>query len=292
MPLALPSLAKINLFLHVPAKRPDGFHEVRTLMLPIGLADELTFDLLDEPRIDLTCSEPSLPTDKRNLVFRAATLLQSRHATTRGARIHLKKNAPIGAGLGAGSSNGSVTLTGLNRLWNLNLADSVLETLAGEFGSDTAFFVRCQPALSEGRGEILTPVDFPHRLPIFLMNFGFGSATAWAYKNYRVQPDPHPLSSQEYVRQAIAVWERSDPSAVAGVLRNDLERPVFEKFPVLHLGREFLLAQPQVLGAMMCGSGSTLMAILRSAGQGPALETAVRREFGPKIWTWLGSTQN
>src|SRR5437870_3681149 len=122
-----PSHAKINLFLEILGKREDGFHAVRTLMLPISLSDTLTIEEIATPRIEIQCSDPTLPTDGTNLIRRAAELLQKRHAPTRGARIRVEKRIPIGAGLGGGSSNGSTTLRALNQLWKLNLPDEALE---------------------------------------------------------------------------------------------------------------------------------------------------------------------
>jgi 4-diphosphocytidyl-2-C-methyl-D-erythritol kinase len=290
--MRLPSFAKINLFLRVLGKRPDGFHEVSTFILPLELADEMTFEPRSDGRIEVTCSHPSLPTDRRNLVRRAADLLKERHAPKQGAHIHLEKRVPIGAGLGGGSSNGSTALVGLNRLWNLNLPAETLEALAAEFGSDTAIFVRCRPALCEGRGEKLTLLDFPVRLPVFLLNFGFGSATAWAYRHLRpgaAQKDP--FDPQALVRQAVAHADSAaDGRVLQEVLQNDLEKPVFGKFPILRMAREFLLQQPQVMGAMMCGSGSTMMAVTRTLEDAARLQEPVRRRFGPAVWTWNGWT--
>ncbi len=291
MSLTLPSHAKINLFLRVLGRRPDGYHEVETAMLPIGLADTMEFEELQTPRIELTCDDPSLPTDQRNLVRRAAELLQQRHAPARGARITLHKKIPIGAGLGGGSSNGVTALVGLNRLWSLGLPDDNLEHLAAEFGSDTAFFVRCRPAMSRGRGERLEPLPFPHTLHLLLLNFGFGSATAWAYKNFEFG------MKKEEAREIHSTPRGSETSHSPFsfpdsqfFLQNDLERPVFQKFPILSLAKDFLAAQPEVLGAMMCGSGSTMMAVLPSEAKGRDLEKAAREKFGPSLWTWVGKS--
>jgi len=290
MSLALSSPAKINFFLQVLDKRPDGFHAVRTLMLPIGLADTLTFEPLASDTLKITCSDSTLSTDSSNLVWKAADLLRRTHAPGKGAHIHIEKKIPMGAGLGGGSSNGSTTLVGLNRLWKLNLADEILEKLSAEFGSDTAFFVRNKPALSEGRGEILTHLPFPHSFAIVLLNFGFGSATGWAYKNLerRTQNAEQDSSS---ILEALA---RCDSVIChlqsAFALQNDLEPPVFKKFPILGIAKEFLIAQKGVLGAMMCGSGSTIMAVVESEKAGKALQKEIAKKFGADIWTWSGST--
>lgn len=291
--LRLSSNAKINLFLEILGRRADGFHTLRTLMLPIALGDTLTFKAMDAPRIELECSDPSLPTDGTNLVRRAAELLQKNHAPSRGARIRIEKRIPIGAGLGGGSSNGSTALRGLNELWQLGLGAPALEKLAAEFGSDTAFFIRNQAALCEGRGEIITPVPFPSPLTIFLMNPGFGSATAWAYKNLNLSAN-HASPVHETITSFLQALQTS-PSQISNFkfqipLVNDLEVPVFRKFPVLSLAKKFLASQPGVTGAMMCGSGSTMMALLGDGADAGPLCEAVTKQFGSSIWIWTGKT--
>jgi len=279
--LTLESTAKINVFLRILGKRPDGFHAVRTWMLPISLGDTMGFEKRDDTKIDIRCSDPTLPTDQSNLVCKAAELLQSRHNVKMGCRITLEKRIPIGAGLGGGSSNGSTTLVGLNRLWNLGLSDEALEKLSAEFGSDTAFFIRNRSALSEGRGEILTYIPYSKAAPIFLMNFGFGSATSWAYKHLNAGPVDERQAAEEF---------KVVDSNLNTRLKNDLEKPVFQKFPVLRLAKDFLIAQSQVEGAMMCGSGSTMMAVLKEGSSGDDLRKAVHDYFGKSVWTWSGTT--
>ncbi len=289
MSLTLSSHAKINFFLQVLGKRPDGFHAVRTLMLPIGLTDTLTFQSSSSKDLVLTCSDPTLKTDSSNLVWKAADLLRRKYAPKKGVRIHIEKNIPLGAGLGGGSSNGSTTLVGLNRFWDLELDEGTLENLAAEFGSDTAFFVRNQPALSEGRGEILTPIHFTVSFEVVLLNFGFGSATGWAYKHLQISNQ----KSKTGMERIFEGLEESSPSSILEspwALQNDLETPVFNKFPILRIAKEFLLQQKGVLGAMMCGSGSTMMAVVKSEGDGKHLKQRIKDHFGPGIWIWSGTT--
>lgn len=288
--MILTSHAKINIFLKILEKRSDGFHSVQTLMLPISLRDDLTFEKLDQPEIHLESSDATLPTDKSNLIRRAAELLQSRHAPQCGARIKLHKRIPIGAGLGGGSSNGSTTLVGLNQLWNLQLTPKTLETLSAEFGSDTAFFVQNKPALSEGRGEILSPVPFPHQLPILLMNFGFGSATGWAYKNLKLGTKNEKLNTVSPLENFQFPSHSPFSNLNSQFLKNDLEIPVFKKFPILQIAKDFLSIQPEVAGSMMCGSGSTMMAVLQSPDHAASLESSIRKKFGASVWIWTGNT--
>lgn len=290
--MRISSHAKVNLWLRILGKRADGFHEVDTLMLPIGLADTLDLEELPGGRLELACSDPALPTDSRNLARRAAELLQQRHAPARGARIALGKRIPLGAGLGGGSANAATVLVGLNRLWELALPEAVLEKLAAEIGSDAAFFIRNRPALCTGRGERLSPVAFPRALPILLLNFGFGSATAWAYQHLGAGPvGSDAQAAPEAFEAARHGFLAGSPAPPLGdLLLNDLERPVFRKFPILAIAKEFLAGHSGVLGAMMSGSGSTLFAVLVSPSVAPELDHALRAKFGHGIWTWSGST--
>jgi 4-diphosphocytidyl-2-C-methyl-D-erythritol kinase len=143
--------AKVNWFLEVLHKRPDGYHEIETVMQAIDLFDEISVQ--DQPgRLELTCNI-NLGDPRDNLVFRAADLLRKTHAPARGASIDLKKVIPHGAGLGGGSSDAANALVALNQLWNLNLHNSVLRQLVSQVGSDCAFFVDGGTALCTGRGE-------------------------------------------------------------------------------------------------------------------------------------------
>jgi len=271
--LTLESNAKINLFLRIAGKRPDGYHELETIMVPIGLADTMAF--AEHDGIVMTCDDSALPVDSRNLVVRAANLLREKYGVKRGAKIDLKKRIPVGAGLGGGSSNATHALKGLNRLWSLGLEDEHLEKLAAELGSDTAFFVRNVPAFATGRGEKLRPLRVLEPIPLLLVNFGFGSSTAWAYRHYRAGGRVPPTPSLDGLTRASA----------AKLLFNDLEEPVFDKFPILPIALHLLRNQAGVLGAMMSGSGSTLFAILESEAAGPALQETIRTKFSPQVWT-------
>ncbi len=147
--------AKINWFLEIVRKRDDGFHEIDTVMQSINLFDEITVE--DAPALSLHCSIDLGPVE-HNLAFKAAALLQSTHAPSRGARITLSKHIPHGAGLGGGSSDAAATLVALNRLWDLRLEPGTLRELAARIGSDCAFFVEGGMARCTGRGEIVQPL--------------------------------------------------------------------------------------------------------------------------------------
>src|SRR4051812_19507910 len=145
--------AKLNLFLEILGKRPDGYHELESLMVTVGLHDSLEFDDDDSGRITLVCDDPNLPTDATNLVVRAAEALKADSGIGRGAKIRLQKTIPAQAGLAGGSSDAAATLVALDRLWNLKTPSERMERLAGTIGSDVAFFLKPPAAVCRGRGE-------------------------------------------------------------------------------------------------------------------------------------------
>ena len=153
-PFTLSAPAKINLCLLITARRPDGYHDLKTAFQMLDICDTLSFELSDQLSVE---SNIDLPV-QTNLVYLAAKLLQEFSATKQGATIHLDKFLPMGAGLGGGSSDAATTLLGLNRLWNLNISAEELMRLGRQLGADVPVFVFAQSAWGEGIGEVLTPL--------------------------------------------------------------------------------------------------------------------------------------
>src|SRR5260370_18608145 len=145
MNLEKPSPCKINLLLNILGKRVDGFHELETVIHPISLFDRMSFERVNQG-IKLTCSESSLPTDSRNLVYQAAGKFLQTTKINDGVRIHLEKKIPLAAGLGGGSGNAPTTLLGLNELFERPLSDEQLQSLAASLGSGIPFFLQSKPA--------------------------------------------------------------------------------------------------------------------------------------------------
>src|SRR5437867_9638010 len=174
--------AKINLSLKILGKRPDGFHEIETLIAPIALCDELNIE--KQPRgIDFSCDNTSLPGGDENLVVRAAKTFLEGTSINMGLSIHLKKKIPHGAGLGGGSSDAASTLLGLNELFQTNLPRQAQAKMAESIGSDVPFFIFQSAAWCKGRGELITPTKLGGRLSILLLKPEFGVHTDWAYKS-------------------------------------------------------------------------------------------------------------
>ncbi|MCE9609570.1 MAG: 4-(cytidine 5'-diphospho)-2-C-methyl-D-erythritol kinase [Chthoniobacter sp.] len=263
--------AKINLSLRVLGRRADGFHELESLMVPVSIADTLEITRRECGGIEFTCDDATLPTGGDNLVVRAARLFGEASGIEPHVRIALTKRIPHGAGLGGGSSDAATTLLALDQLFATRLSREALVTLAAQLGSDVPFFIYQSAAMIRGRGERVEPVAFPHALPLLLIKPPFGVPTPWAYSRWaasREIPDV-PYAAQRFP------W---------GELVNDLERPVFEKFIFLADLKTWLLAQPEVAGALMSGSGATVFVVLRAKDTAPALRQRVTQEFGENLW--------
>ena len=151
-PNRFPSPAKLNLFLYINGKLPNGYHELQTLFQFLDFGDWLTIDIRQDKQIHITPEIPGLPLEQ-NLIYRAATLLQGKTGCTLGATIHLDKILPMGGGIGGGSSNAATTLLALNYLWQTNLSIDELAEIGLKLGADVPIFVHGQAAFAEGVGE-------------------------------------------------------------------------------------------------------------------------------------------
>lgn len=252
--------AKLNLFLEVPRRRPDGYHEVESLMVAVDLFDELTFRGDESGTIALECDDPALPVDGRNLVVKAAEALRSAAGVRAGARISLKKAIPAQAGLAGGSSDAAATLKALDRLWNLDTPPGRLAELAAGIGSDVAFFLNGPAAVCRGRGELVEPVSLPSSLAFVLVAPPVGLVTADVYR--RLTPPESPRSI-DTVLDALAL---GSPEALGRSLFNRLQ-PVAEAIrPELVSARDALAGlSPHLCGSLMSGSGSAYFGLAQDA---------------------------
>ena len=250
--------AKVNLFLEVLGKRPDGYHEIATLMVGLRLFDTLVFRNESSPDLTLRCYDPRLSAGPDNLVLRAAKLLQERSGCNCGASIRLVKRIPMAAGLAGGSTDAAATLIGLNRLWQLGLSNADLAKLSAELGSDIPFFFDLPAAWCTGRGEIVTPVEMRTPLDFVLLCPAFGMPTAAVYKNVVVPPIP---VDGEPIRQILG---QGDVDSLGRLLHNRLQTAAETLDPRI---AEYvqMLADATPAGQLMSGSGSTLYALCRSA---------------------------
>jgi 4-diphosphocytidyl-2-C-methyl-D-erythritol kinase len=278
------SFCKVNLLLNILGKRPDGFHELETVMHPVHLHDELSFQRGGRA-VNLTCEDSALPVDGRNLIVRAATLYLAETAISDGVCIRLRKRIPIAAGLGGGSGNAATTLLALNELFGRPMPDADLGRLAATLGSDVPFFLQSQPALATGRGEIIAPLPpFPalRGAHFVLAHPGFGISTPWAYSQLARYPDA--LRGQPgKAQRLISLLQGADLRAAADGLYNSLEAPALPKYPLLQIFQEFF-RENGAAGALMSGSGSSVFALFASALVADRVLEAFRGKFGPAIW--------
>lgn len=263
--------AKVNLFLDVLGKRPDGYHEIATLMIAVSLYDTLVFEADPSGAIRLECDHPELSTGPDNLVCRAAELLKQRSGKKLGARIRLIKRIPLAAGLAGGSSDAAATLLGLNALWGLGWNKEQLVPLAAELGSDIAFFFSLPAAWCTGRGEVVTPLQLGTPLYLVLACPQVGLSTAAVYRGVQV-PD-QPLGGEE-IRQAAL---RGDVEEIGRRLHNRLQEPALKLCP--EVGELLaLLAQEKPAGQLMSGSGTTVFALCRDGRSALDLAVKLRRQ--------------
>ena len=279
------SPAKINLFLRIVGRRPDGYHDLETVMVALDFGDEITLQRRDTG-LTLECDHPDLPTDDSNLALRAAKALAQSCQVGKGVHILLRKRIPLASGLGGGSSNAATVLQGLNRFWGAEAPAATLAELADGMGSDINFFLGTGAAVCRGRGEQVEPVPCRLSAAVLLVNPGFGIPSKWAYQTWsqmgekaaKLTGPPPPVS---LLVRALA---ENDLAAVSRALFNDLEAPALRKFPVLAMLKQALIAQGAA-GAMMSGSGATVFGLFADA---PTAENAaghIREEFGPSMWT-------
>ncbi len=267
--------AKVNLSLRVLGKREDGFHDVDILMARLDLEDELAFH--NSRTTTLLCDSPGVPTDESNLVVKAIREFEKAYGRKAKQHITLTKRIPHGAGLGGGSADAAVTLLAVNEILGTGYDAEELAAMASALGSDVPFFLNSVVSRCTGRGEIVIPVPelAGWSRPIVLLKPTFGVATPTAYKAlqgaHRLRGIPYGMQKLDGIRFV-----------------NDLEKPVFAKFPVLGMMKAWLLSQPGVRVAMMCGSGSTLFALTDTPEQARAVAEKARVELEPTLFTYCG----
>ena len=283
------SPCKVNLLLNILGRRPDGFHELETVMHPVNVCDRLTFERAGAG-LQLSCNRPELPVDSNNLVHRAATAFLSEAQISDGIRIHLEKELPLAGGIGGGSGNAATTLLALNELFGGPLPASKLAELAAALGSDVPFFLQDRPALATGRGERIQPLEsFPalRGRAFLLIHPGFGIATPWAYRSLARFPgalNGKPGRAQKLIGALLS----GDIRAASLECYNSLEAPALEKYPILGLFQEFFRGNG-ALATLMSGSGSTTFAITENTGAAGTLLEQFRSRFGANAWTAIAA---
>lgn len=281
--LVVDTPAKLNLFLDVRGKRPDGYHELETLMVSIGLFDTLRFSPrargigLSMRSAGVTCADLSAGPD--NLILRAAALLAAEANCTQGVHIELEKRIPLQSGMGGGSSDAAATLVGLNRFWKLNLSRDVLHRMAARLGSDVNFFIDSHPlAVCRGRGEQVDPARLGVPLHFVLLRPRSGLSTAEVFRAWR------PESTAANLERLLASLRAGHPQSAGKLLHNALEAPALQQNSEVEEALHVLRRLP-CLGTAMTGSGSVCFGLCASHAQARAISGALRPRGEMRVWT-------
>jgi 4-diphosphocytidyl-2-C-methyl-D-erythritol kinase len=276
--LVLSAPAKVNLGLWVGRKRPDGFHDIVTIIAPVELADTVTIQRT-EAGIDVSCDSAAVPSGPQNLAWRAAAALLKEAQVNAGCRIRITKRVPVGGGLGGGSSDAAAVLAGLNQLFGLPLNPSRLRHIGAGLGSDVPAFLMHGPCIARGRGEKLRRIRLPH-LDLVLCFPGYPVPTAWAYSELdRLRTTgrglTRPVISPKILRAGL---RRNESDRVAAQLSNSFEHAVFRRHPALGHAKELLLRHG-ALAASLSGSGSTVYGLVRTKGWKDPMAALARSGF-------------
>lgn len=255
------SPAKVNFILKVTGERPDGYHEIESLVQMISLSDTITYTTNRSGKISFRCDNKSLPIDSANLAVKAAETLKSFAKGDDGVDISLQKAIPVGAGLGGGSSNAATTLIALNEMWDVGLTADQLNETGLKLGADVPFFLGSALAWVEGIGEKIKPLSPKKALPLLLFNPGFEISAALAYKE-----SEYDFAPVENKPDCVNDVESGEPERLARLFHNDLEPWALKKYPILEsLKSKIERASPSPLGVVMSGSGPTLIALYSTA---------------------------
>ena len=316
------SFAKINLGLLVKAKRPDGFHNIETIFVPIQLSDRITLKKIDKgiilkihcPKkrikqgllIDRYETKKSLeslvqvpvkqliPEGKTNLAYKAAKLFFTKTKIKKGAEILLEKNIPVGAGLGGGSSNAASVLQGLNCLYGQPLNKKELHNLALKIGMDVPFFLTSKACYATGRGDILKPIKIP-KLNIVLYFPGFPIITKWAYSKLKGQSSKFKAKKTKIKGEraltngalSLMILRKKlvdgDLSDLPRLIRNSFEDLVFAHYPDLARIKDFFLNHG-AYAASLSGSGSAIFGLVQTKNIS-TLKTALKRNKIKAVFT-------
>ena len=266
--------AKLNIRLKITGRRPDGYHNLVSIMAPVSLYDRIELQITSRKLITISCEGFSAPTDKENLAYRAAQAFFAHTGIERGLSIKLKKNIPVAAGLGGGSSDAACVLKALNQIWSSPLSARELAELALALGADVPFFLTEKPCIVRGIGEILDPIEKWPKLWYIIVTPPIKVSTAWVYGNLNWSPlestGELELTKDEY--QFIIANLKKKALVIGRILENDLERVTASHFPAIEDIKRALM-DSGANGVLMSGSGPSVFGIFESKDQARQAKT-------------------
>lgn len=269
--------AKLNLFLHITGRRPDGYHSLQTVFQLLDWGDRLHYTLREDGAVHRLTEVAGVP-EEQDLVVRAARLLQAHTGTTLGVDIEIDKVLPMGAGLGGGSSDAATTLLALNRLWKLELPRAELQALAVKLGADVPFFVFGKNAFAEGIGEALEQVELPARW-FLVVTPRVHVATAEIFSDKSLTRDSRPITITDFLaQQSSKGW----PDSFG---QNDMQAVVTKKYAGV---AKVVKALYDLTPSRMTGSGASVFAAFGSKQEAQAAQATLPADWNSAVTGSLG----
>jgi 4-diphosphocytidyl-2-C-methyl-D-erythritol kinase len=270
--ISLRAPAKVNLRLDILGKRPDGYHEIKTWIYPISLADTLYIDKIKTARITISSAHPGLPLGEENLAHRAAALFIQERSLSGGVQIEIIKHIPLAAGLGGGSSDAAAVLKAMNILWGKNISPEALMEMGAKIGADVPFFVVGKAAIMGGKGERMLAILPLLKAWLVLINPGLPLATKAVY-----QQGKWGLTKKE--GDTRISMPPQELEKMGKFLRNDLEGPAMELMPVIGTIKE-RLHEAGASGVLMTGSGPTVFGLFGKEAEARQAAKDLKMEQG------------
>lgn len=267
------AFAKVNIGLDVLRRRPDGYHELKMIMQTVDICDDLSFEKTSEPGIHLRIDGADLPADGSNLAYRAAALLMEEKHISEGVSISLKKRIPIAAGMAGGSADAAAVMRGLNALFEMEYSMEALRELGVKLGADIPYCISGGTMLSEGIGEVLTPLPAPPECHLVVVKPDIDVSTAFVYQNLRVGSLPfHP--DIDGMARALA---KGDLKGITDRMGNVLETVTVREYPVIDTIKR-RMCELGAENALMSGSGPTVFGIYKEKETAENTARAFREE--------------
>ena len=245
---------KINLSLDVVGKREDGYHLLKMIMQSVDLYDSISFEKCNKG-INISCNKPYIPTDDKNLVYKAAKLFMDTYDINEGINMYIKKNIPVSAGMAGGSADAAAVFKALREVFKIDVDDNELMNLGVKIGADVPYCIIGGTALCEGIGEIITPLKPFKNHVLVLVKPNFGVSTKEVYRNL----DTSKIFKHPNTEVLIKAMEEENLEAVCSNMKNLLENVTLRKYPVLKRIKEDMIKMG-AMGSMMSGSGPTIFA--------------------------------
>ncbi len=280
--MKLLSLAKLNLYLEIVGKEPDGYHQIESIMQTISLSDKVEVEPSDIPGIFVSSNISSLPIDERNLAYRAAKLFIEKFGwVSKGVRIILEKNIPLASGMGGGSSNAATVLIAMALMCGVDILNSILLEIASRIGCDVPFFLYGGTAIARGKGTEITPLPPLKGIPVLVVVPDVEISTHWAYKNIVLPLYPFKIPS--ILLNMLSKNSKIDIQELNRLLFNRFASLVF-KIPKVKEVKE-ILESLGIENISLSGSGPTLFSIQEDKEKCDLLAKVLREKFNLRAFS-------